>query len=84
MTYARIIALDLVAQAEQRAKQGCIEQACGTWVARSTRWPGGGPPHPHPQGVHSLPSDLRPYRARGARVAAELDERARAFLDRHQ
>ncbi|MFD0371082.1 hypothetical protein [Streptomyces sp. NPDC127114] len=30
-TYARIIALDLVAQAEQQAKQGSIEQACGTW-----------------------------------------------------
>ncbi|WJV44519.1 hypothetical protein [Streptomyces flavofungini] len=30
-TYARIIALDLVAQAEQQAKQGHIEQACTTW-----------------------------------------------------
>ncbi|MFI9116963.1 hypothetical protein [Streptomyces venezuelae] len=33
--------------------------------------------------VRSLRSDLRPYRARGVRVAAELDERARVFLDHH-
>ncbi|WP_329612602.1 hypothetical protein OG244_04220 [Streptomyces brevispora] len=30
-TYARIIALDLVAQAEQQTKQGGIEEACTTW-----------------------------------------------------
>ncbi|MFI6729721.1 hypothetical protein NRF20_00295 [Streptomyces sp. R-74717] len=33
--------------------------------------------------VRSLRSDLRPYRARGVRCAAELDEHARLFLASH-
>ncbi|MFI0743082.1 hypothetical protein ACH4PU_34165 [Streptomyces sp. NPDC021100] len=78
-TYARIIALDLVAQAEQQAQQGSFEQACATWHraietmdgVRSTRTR---------KAVRSMRSDLRPYRARGLRCAAELDERARLFL----
>ncbi|MGW2866454.1 hypothetical protein [Streptomyces sp. NPDC001205] len=82
-TYARIIALDLVAQAEQQAKQGGIEQACATWSraidtmagVRSTRTL---------KAVRTLRSDLRPYRARGVRVAAELDEHARIFLAHHR
>ncbi|MBU3865381.1 hypothetical protein KN815_15270 [Streptomyces sp. 4503] len=82
-TYARIIALDLVAQAEQQAKQGSIEQACTTWGraidtmtgVKSTRTL---------KAIRSLRSDLRPYRARGVRAAAELDERARVFLDHHR
>ncbi|WP_189879393.1 hypothetical protein [Streptomyces bluensis] len=81
-TYARIIALDLVAQAEQQAKQGGIEQACTTWSraidtmagVRSTRTL---------KAVRSLRSDLRPYRARGVQCVAELDERARLFLASH-
>ncbi|WP_327591596.1 hypothetical protein [Streptomyces chartreusis] len=81
-TYARIIALDLVAEAEQQAKQGSIEQACTTWDraidtmagVKSTRTL---------KAVRSLRSDLRPYRSRGVRVAAELDERARRFLAAH-
>ncbi|QPK43219.1 hypothetical protein H4W23_40530 [Streptomyces gardneri] len=48
---------------------------------RSTPWPGSSPPAP--RGVRSLRSGLRPYQARGVRVAAELDERARVFLDHH-
>ncbi|MEU0309129.1 hypothetical protein [Streptomyces cyaneofuscatus] len=82
-TYARIIALDLVAQAEQQAQQGSIEQACTTWGraidtmtgVKSTRTL---------KAVRSLRSDLRPYRARNVRVAAELDERARLFLSHHR
>ncbi|WP_327324280.1 hypothetical protein OG735_18415 [Streptomyces sp. NBC_01210] len=82
-TYARIIALDLVAQAEQQAKQGGIEQACATWSraidtmagVRSTRTL---------KAVRSLRGDLRPYRARGVRCAVELDERARVFLVHHR
>jgi hypothetical protein len=81
-TYARIIALDLVAQAEQQAQQGGIEQACATWdraidtmaAVKSTRTL---------KAVRSLRGDLRPYRARGVRAAAELDERARVFLAQH-
>ncbi|MFH8981266.1 hypothetical protein [Streptomyces varsoviensis] len=30
--------------------------------------------------IRSMRSGLRPYRARGVRAAAELDERARLFL----
>ncbi|MFF8659714.1 hypothetical protein [Streptomyces huasconensis] len=30
-TYARIVALDLVAQAEMQAAEGSVEQACATW-----------------------------------------------------
>ncbi|WP_186319114.1 hypothetical protein [Streptomyces sp. SAJ15] len=60
-TYARITALDLVAQAEQQAKQGSIEQACTTWGCaidtmagvKSTRTL---------KAVRSLRSGLRPYR----------------------
>jgi hypothetical protein len=80
-TYARIIALDLVAQAEQQAGQGSIEQACATWGhaidtmagVRSARTL---------KAVRALRSDLRLYRDRGVRIAAELDERARVFLSR--
>ncbi|MFE7659745.1 hypothetical protein [Streptomyces celluloflavus] len=30
-TYARIVALDLVAQAEMQAAEGSVEEACATW-----------------------------------------------------
>jgi hypothetical protein len=82
-TYARIIALDLVAQAEQQAKQGSIEQACTTW-GRAIDTMAGVKSTRTLKAVRSLRSDLRPYRARGVRVAAELDERARVFLDHHR
>jgi len=82
-TYARIIALDLVAQAEQQAKQGSIEQACGTW-GRAIDTMAGVKSTRTLKAVRSLRADLRPYRARGVRVAAELDEHARVFLDDHR
>ncbi|RCG26366.1 hypothetical protein DTL70_07210 [Streptomyces diacarni] len=82
-TYARIIALDLVAQAEQQAKQGSIEQACTTW-GRAIDTMAGVQSIRTLKAVRSLRSDLRPYRARGVRVAGELDERARVFLDHHR
>lgn len=78
-TYARIVALDLVAGAEMQLKQGNIEQACATWHRAID----------HMDGVRSLRtrkavtrmrSDLARFRARGLRCAAELDERARDFL----
>ncbi|MFB7091169.1 hypothetical protein [Streptomyces sp. NPDC056296] len=78
-TYARIIALDLVAQAEQQAKQGSIEQACTTWD-RAIDTMAGVKSARTLKAVRTLRADLRPYRARGVRVAAELDERARIFL----
>ncbi|MHC0430937.1 hypothetical protein ACX6XY_12205 [Streptomyces sp. O3] len=81
-TYARIIALDLVAQAEQQARQGHIEQACGTWD-RAIDTMAGVKSARTLKAVRTLRSDLRPYRSRGVRCAAELDERARLFLAHH-
>lgn len=78
-TYARIVALDLVAEAEMQLKQGRIEQACATWNRSMD----------HMTGVHSVRTrkavknmrrDLRRFRARGVRPAVELDERATDFL----
>ncbi|MFD3441645.1 hypothetical protein ACFWU3_29550 [Streptomyces sp. NPDC058685] len=82
-TYARIIALDLVAQAEQQAKQGGIEQACATW-GRAIDTMAGVKSTRTLKAVRSLRGDLSPYRARGVLVAAELDERARLFLAHHR
>lgn len=82
-TYARIIALDLVAQAEQQAKQGGIEAACTTW-GRAIDTTAGVKSARTLKAVRSLRTDLRPYRARGVRCAAELDERARTFLTHHR
>lgn len=42
-TYARILALDLVAQARMELADGGIEQACGTWNRAPTPWPGCSP-----------------------------------------
>ncbi|MFI6086063.1 hypothetical protein ACIBBB_34875 [Streptomyces sp. NPDC051217] len=81
-TYARIIALDLVAQAEQQAKQGGIEQACATWD-RAIETMAGVKSSRTIKAIRSLRGGLRPYRARGVRVAAELDEHARVFLAQH-
>ncbi|MCX5205920.1 hypothetical protein OG897_31390 [Streptomyces sp. NBC_00237] len=78
-TYARIIALDLVAE----AKQGQIEQACTTW-GRAIDTMAGVKSTRTLKAVRTLRSDLRPYRSRGVRVAAELDEHARLFLAHHR
>ncbi|GAA2330421.1 Tat pathway signal protein [Streptomyces caniferus] len=78
-TYARIVALDLVAGAEMQLKRGQIEQACATWNRALD----------HMDGVRSVRTrkavtrmrgDLARFRARGVRCAAELDERAIDFL----
>ncbi|WNI15324.1 hypothetical protein [Actinacidiphila sp. ITFR-21] len=82
-TYARIVALDLMAQAEQEARQGGIEQACATWDRAITAMAGVKSARTL-KAVRSLRGDLRPYRTRGVRVAAELDERARVFLTHHR
>ncbi|GII96390.1 hypothetical protein [Sinosporangium siamense] len=80
-TYARIVALDLVAAAEMQLKRGGIEQACSTWNQAID----------HLDGVRSVRTrkavtrirvELGRFRARGLRCAAELDERARDFLTR--
>ncbi|MGW8558056.1 tetratricopeptide repeat protein [Streptomyces tubercidicus] len=78
-TYARIVALDLVAGAEMQLKRGQIEQACATWNRALD----------HMDGVRSVRTrkavtrmrgDLARFRTRGVRCAAELDERAMDFL----
>jgi hypothetical protein len=77
--YPRIVALDLVAGAEMHLKRGSIEQACSTWHQAID----------HMEGVHSvrtrkavsrMRTDLARFRARGLRIVADLDERARDFL----
>jgi hypothetical protein len=78
-TYARIIALDLVAEAELHLAQGGIEYACATWgramdhmdgvVSARTR-----------KAVTRMRRDLSRFRARGVRCAQQLDERAVEFL----
>ncbi len=77
-TYARIIALDLVAQAEQNH----IERACATW-SQAIDTMAGVKSARTLKAVRALRSDLRPYRSRGVRCATELDDRARVFLARH-
>ncbi|MFE5847913.1 hypothetical protein ACFQ7N_40455 [Streptomyces niveus] len=78
-TYARIVALDLVAGAELQLKRGRIEQACATWDRAMD----------HMDGVRSvrtrkavvrMRADLARFRARGVRCAADLDERTADFL----
>ncbi|WP_307129155.1 hypothetical protein [Streptomyces aurantiacus] len=78
-TYARIVALDLVAAAEMHLKQGRIEQACDTWHQAID----------HMEGVRSVRTrkavkgirgDLARFRVRGLRCATDLDARARDFL----
>lgn len=78
-TYARIVALDLVAGAEMQLKRGQLEQACATWNRALD----------HMEGVRSVRTrkavtrmrgDLARFRTRGVRCAAELDERALDFL----
>ncbi|GII76607.1 hypothetical protein Sru01_15890 [Sphaerisporangium rufum] len=78
-TYARVVALDLVAGAEMHLTNGGIEQACATWHQAID----------HMDGVRSMRTlrairrmraALARFRARGLRCAAELDERARDFI----
>ncbi|MFJ4428436.1 hypothetical protein [Streptomyces bobili] len=78
-TYARIVALDLVAGAEMHLKRGGIEQACATWHRAIDHMDGVRSVRTR-KAVHRMRGDLARFRARGLRCAAELDERARDFL----
>ncbi|MDH6113965.1 hypothetical protein P3T36_002786 [Kitasatospora sp. MAP12-15] len=78
-TYARIQALDLVAQAKMELADGGIEQACGTWNRALDSM----------TGVHSVRTrravlemrkSLAQFKSRGIAAAQELDERAAVFL----
>lgn len=78
-TYARVNALNLAAKARLQLKQGHIEAACSTWgqsldrmtEVHSTRTR---------KAVTDMRRDLSPFRTRGVRAAAQLDDRAAAFL----
>ncbi|MFJ2704455.1 tol-pal system YbgF family protein [Streptomyces sp. NPDC087428] len=78
-TYARIVALDLVAGAEMQLKGGQIEQACTTWGRALDHMDGVRSVRTR-KAVTSMRSDLARFRSRGVRCAAELDERAIDFL----
>ena len=78
-TYARIVALDLVAQAGMQAAGGSVEQACATW-GRAIDHMDGVRSGRTRKAVGNMRRDLSRFRARGLRCAAELDERAREFL----
>lgn len=78
-TYARIVALDLVAGAEMHLKRGSIEQACVTWHQAIDHM-GGIRSVRTRKAVSRMRGDLARFRARGLRCVAELDERGREFL----
>ncbi|MFE4669406.1 hypothetical protein ACFRI7_31750 [Streptomyces sp. NPDC056716] len=77
--YERIIALDLVAQAEMQAAEGNIEQACTTW-GRAIDHMDGVQSSRTRKAVSNIRRDLSRFRTRGLRCATELDERARGLL----
>jgi hypothetical protein len=78
-TYARIVALDLVAGAEMHLKRGNIEQACLTWHKAIDHMDGVRSVRTR-KAVSRMRSDLARFRTRGLRCVAELDERGRDFL----
>ncbi|MBD3009668.1 hypothetical protein IEJ02_37935 [Streptomyces sp. 5-10] len=80
-TYARIVALDLVAAAESQLKQGSVEEACTTWSRAMDRMDGVASARTR-KAVRNIRRNLAPYRSRGLRCAADLDERATSFLTR--
>ncbi|MBO8191591.1 hypothetical protein ITI46_07775 [Streptomyces oryzae] len=75
-TYARIVALDLVAGAEMHLKRGSIEQACATWHQAIDHM-GGVRSVRTRRAVSRMRGDLARFRARGLRCVTELDERGR-------
>lgn len=78
-SYARIVALDLVASAEMQLRRDNIEEACATWTRALDHMNGVRSARTH-KAVTRLRSDLAPVRARGLRCTTELDERARDLL----
>jgi tetratricopeptide (TPR) repeat protein len=78
----RIAALSTAAEGRAQARQGHVEQACATWGqaldmldgVRSARGA---------EAVAGMRQTLRPLLRRGARTAAELDERARGWQLAH-
>lgn len=78
-TYARIVALDLVAQAEMQIAQGGVEQACDTWNRAIDAMDGVRSVRTR-KAIKTMRRSLTPFRARGLRCAQDLDQRASLFL----
>lgn len=80
--YQRITALTIAAQGREQAAQGHVEQACDTW-GRALAMLDGVRSARAADAVGSIRRRLRPLLGRGARPAAELDERARSWQLTH-
>ncbi|PYC71027.1 hypothetical protein C7C46_26955 [Streptomyces tateyamensis] len=78
-TYARIQALDLVAQAKMELSDGGIEQACGTWNRALDAMAGVQSVRTR-RAVIEMRKSLAQFKSRGVSAASELDERAAFFL----
>ncbi|SEH03459.1 hypothetical protein SAMN05444920_13719 [Nonomuraea solani] len=78
-TYARIVALDLVAEAELLLAQGSIDHACATWWRAMDRMDGVASARTRKAITH-MRRDLSRFRNRGLRSAQQLDKRAMEFL----
>ncbi|AZK94392.1 hypothetical protein [Streptomyces tsukubensis] len=78
-TYARIHALDLVAQAKMELAEGGIEQACSTW-GRALDSMAGVRSVRTRRAVQDMRKSLAQFKSRGVTAANELDERASLFL----
>ncbi|WP_327065465.1 hypothetical protein OG500_06710 [Kitasatospora sp. NBC_01250] len=78
-TYARIKALDLVAQAKMELADGGIEQACGTWNRALDSMEGVQSVRTR-RAVLEMRKNLAQFKSRGVSAAQELDERASIFL----
>ncbi|MGP4111452.1 hypothetical protein ACTWP5_11105 [Streptomyces sp. 4N509B] len=80
--YQRITALTVAAQGREQAHQGHVEQACATW-GRALDYLDGVRSARAIEAVAGMRNTLRPLLRRGARTAAELDERAREWEATH-
>lgn len=78
-SYARIVALDLVASAEALLRRGGIEEACATWH-RALDHMGGVQSARTRKALARMRNDLVQFRARGVQCAVNLEERARSAL----
>jgi hypothetical protein len=75
----RITGLDLAAQGGEQAAQGHVDQACATWGRALTSLDGVRSARAA-KAVGGMRRAVRPWLWRGARTAADLDERARSWL----
>ncbi|MYZ37907.1 MULTISPECIES: hypothetical protein [unclassified Streptomyces] len=77
--HQRIAALSAAAEGHAQLRQGQIERACETWGLALDAMSGIRSSRTR-KAVRSIRADLGRFRARGARPALELDERARTWL----